>query len=80
MYGVNPVAHFWVVLHHIDGGEWQTPAVSVALEIHGHKDGSVTCCMFAGDFQQFYQFQAHKPQTAYTSCMESDKYFPRTDS
>lgn len=48
MYGVNPVAHFWVVLHHIDGGERQTPAVSVALEIQGQKDGSGTCCMFAG--------------------------------
>lgn len=81
MYGVNPVAHFWVVLHHIDGGKWQTPAVSVALEIQGHKGGSGTCCMFAGDFHQFYRrIQVHKPQTASTNCMESHKYFPRTVS
>lgn len=69
MYGVNPVAHFWVVLDQIDGGKWQAPAVCVALKIHGHKDGNVTCCMFVGDFKQFYWFQVHKPQRASTNCI-----------
>lgn len=50
MDGVNPVVHFWVVLDQIDVGKWQAPALPDALKTHGHEDGNVTCCMFAGDF------------------------------
>lgn len=32
MHGVNPVSHFWVVLDHIDRGQWQGPAVFYTLK------------------------------------------------
>lgn len=33
MHGVNPVSHFWVILHHIDSGQWQAaPAVFYTLK------------------------------------------------
>lgn len=58
MYGVNPVAHFWVVLDQVDGGQGQALAVSDALQTHGHKEGHITRRMFGGrSFKQLYKLQ-----------------------
>lgn len=61
VYGVDPVPHFWVVLDHINGGQWQAPAVSYTLKIQGQN----TICdavgqimpNICGHFKQFYRLQ-----------------------
>lgn len=61
MHGVNPVSHFWVILHHVDSGQWQLSAVFYTLQ----KYMDIKLLFFVQNVFVYYMKREHRQKVCW---------------